>query len=112
METFAAVLHILVALVLIVLVLIQDTKSGSLGGAFGGGGSNSVFGATGAVSLAAQLTRWTAVIFAVTCIWLSILSARSGKSVVDSMVPPVAPAAAESSAPAAATDTTTAPATK
>ncbi|MCE3010659.1 MAG: preprotein translocase subunit SecG [Proteobacteria bacterium] len=102
METFAAILHILVALVMIVLVLIQDTKSGSLGGAFGGGGSNSVFGATGAVSLAAQLTRWAAVVFAVTCIWLSILSARSGKSVVDSLTPPVAvPTATETTSPPA-----------
>ena len=46
MEALVAVVHIVVALVLIGLVLIQDTKSGSVGVFGGGGGSNSVLGAT------------------------------------------------------------------
>ncbi len=107
METFVAVLHLIIALLLIVLVLVQDSKSGSLGGAFGGGGgSNSVFGATGATTLAQKLTRWTAVIFACTCIALTMFSARSHKSVIDLTAPAAAtttPAAApEAAAPATA----------
>lgn len=85
METFVAVLHIAVALILITLVLLQDTKSGSVGGAFGGGGSNSVLGATGATTLAQKMTRWTAVIFAVTSIALTVFSAKQHKSVVDNL---------------------------
>ncbi len=109
METFVASLHILVAFVLIVMVLVQDSKSGSMGGAFGGGGSNSVLGATGATTLAQQLTRWTAVIFAMTSITLTVFSTRSHKSILDSVAP------VSASAPAAAAPTTepaaTAPAT-
>ena len=105
MEAFVAVLHIIVALVLISLVLVQDTKSGSLGGAFGGGGSNSVFGATGATTLAQKLTRGMALVFAITCITLSIFSARSHKSVIDSMstpaTSPAVPATAPTTPPAA-----------
>lgn len=109
METFITLTHILVALILIALVLVQDTKSGSVGGAFGGGGSNSVLGATGATTLAQKITRWTAVIFAATSIALSVFSTRAHKSLMDSA--PVAPAAAattpattpEATAPAAAT---------
>lgn len=83
METFVTVLHLVVAIILISLVLIQDTKSGSVGGAFGGGGSSSILGATGATTLAQQITRWTALIFALTSIALTIFSARAHKSVMD-----------------------------
>ena len=105
METFIAILHILVALILIALVLVQDSKSGSIGGAFGGGGSNSVLGATGATTLAQKLTRYTAVVFAGTCIMLTIFAARNNKSVLDSVPLPSAgpaqttPAAAGAGAP-------------
>lgn len=104
METFVAILHIFVALVLIALVLVQDSKSGSLGGAFGGGGSNSVLGATGATSLAQKMTRWTAVVFAFTCIALSVFSTRAPRSVLENLpagsLAPAAPGAADAAAPA------------
>jgi preprotein translocase subunit SecG len=106
METFVTVLHIVVALILITLVLLQDTKSGSVGGAFGGGGSSSVLGATGATTLAQQLTRGTAVVFAVTSILLSVFAARSQRSVVDALAPTPAQAA-----PAEGATTTSTPVT-
>ena len=84
METFVTVVHILVALILIGLVLLQDSKSSM--GAFGTGGSNSVLGATGAATLAQKLTRAAALIFAITSIALSVFSARSNKSVMDAVV--------------------------
>lgn len=106
METFITITHILVALILIALVLVQDSKSGSLGGAFGGGGSNSVLGATGATSLAQKITRWTAVIFAGTSIALSVFSTQAHKSLMDSV-----PAATPAAATAPATNPADAPAT-
>lgn len=109
METFISILHIVVAFALIALVLVQDTKSGSVG-VFGGGGSNSVLGATGATTLAQKLTRWTAVIFALTSILLSIYATRGASSVLDSM--PVTPPAAAAAGASAATGTSTAPATE
>lgn len=100
METFITITHIIVALILIALVLLQDSKSGSVGGAFGGGGSNSVLGATGATSLAQKITRYIAVVFAATSIALSVFATRAHKSIMDTTSPSDAPAA---SAPAPTT---------
>lgn len=86
METLVTVVHILVALVLIVLVLIQDSKGGALG-IGGGAGSNSVLGAGGAQTLAAKATRWVAVVFALTSIGLSVMTAQKTRSVVEGMAP-------------------------
>jgi len=109
MNTFIAVLHVIVALVLISLVLIQDSKGGGalgMGGGGGGGGSNSVFGATGASSLAAKMTRIAAVIFALTSIGLSVMSSQQSKSVLDqggatTTAPITAPTVVPASAPEA-----------
>lgn len=86
METFVTVFHILVALVLIGLVLVQDSKGGALG-IGGGGGSNTVLGAGGAQTLAAKATRWVAGLFAVTSIALSVITAHKTRSVVESVSP-------------------------
>lgn len=118
MTTFIATLHILVALILIGLVLIQDSKGGGALGMGGGGGSNSVLGATGASTLAAKMTRIVAVIFALTSIGLSVLSSQQSKSILDklpaaSAAPATAPvnaAPAENAAPATSAPATAAPA--
>jgi preprotein translocase subunit SecG len=99
MMTLIAVIHILVAIILIGLVLIQDSKGGALG-IGGGGSSSSLLGATGAQTLAAKMTRWTAVIFAITCISLSLMTTKNLASIVDSL--PATPAPAASDVPAAA----------
>lgn len=124
MTTFIAVIHIIACLGLIVLVLLQDSKGG---GVFTSQAtSNSVLGAGGATSLAQTMTKILAAVFAVTCIGLSIMSARSEKSVVDTMpaaaalpgtpttpktptetVPVANDAAATTTAPAAAAPATT-----
>lgn len=116
MTTFIAVLHILVALILIGLVLIQDSKGGgALGMGGGGGGSNSVLGATGASTLAAKMTRIAAIIFALTSIGLSVLSSQHSKSILDKLpaasAVPTAPATTTPETPAAAApEAATAPA--
>ena len=98
--TFLAIVHIVACLGLVGLVLIQDSKGG---GVFSSQtSSNSLLGATGATNLAQKMTKVMALVFAATCIGLSILSAQSSKSVVDNMTPvaaavPTAPAPAETS---------------
>ncbi len=91
MTTFIGVLHIIVALVLIILVLIQDSKSDGALGMGGSSGSNSLLGATGAQSLAGKMTVWAAIIFAVTCLALATMTSSKTKSVVDSLPLPTAP---------------------
>lgn len=103
MTTFIGILHIIVALILIVLVLIQDSKSDGALGIGGSSGSNSLLGATGAQSLAGKMTVWAAITFAVTCLVLSVLTSTKTKSVVDTLPLPTAPVAAP--APTAAPQT-------
>ncbi|HVK60739.1 MAG TPA: preprotein translocase subunit SecG [Bdellovibrionales bacterium] len=108
------VLHVVVCLLLIALVLLQDPKSGGAGGVFGGGGSNSLMGATGAVTFLTKLTRYSAIVFGVTCILLSLFSKPNVGSVLDTVpaqaAPPAATAPATEAAPAPTSGTETAPA--
>ena len=81
-----SVIHICIAGLLIFLVLIQDSKGGGTGGLWGGG-SGSVFGASGAVDFMTKLTRATAFVFALSCIILTHqISAK--KDVIEGQVAP------------------------
>jgi preprotein translocase subunit SecG len=82
--TILTVVHVLVTLTLIFLVLLQDSKGGGLGG-LSGGNANTLLGATGATTLAAKFTRWTAVAFAVSCLSLAVFTSKSKKSVIDDL---------------------------
>ncbi len=98
MIEFLSVFHILITVALCGLVLIQDSKGGGALG-IGGSGSNSLLGATGAQSLAANMTKWVAFLFAASCISLTYFLAHQNKSVVDQL------SAAAISAPAPAPGT-------
>jgi preprotein translocase subunit SecG len=76
-------LHILVCFVLILVVLLQTGKRADLAGAFGGGGSQSAFGARGAATFLSKATAWSAGIFMVTSI---LLGMRFGRETTESVV--------------------------
>lgn len=83
MYTLLLILHLVSAIALIAIVLLQAGRGGGLSGAFGSGmGSETLFGArTGDV-----LTRGTAVVatvFILTSLGLAFLSARTGSSVTE-----------------------------
>jgi preprotein translocase subunit SecG len=87
------VIHILVSLFLILVVLVQQGKGADLAGAFGGGGSQTAFGARGATTLLHKLTTGFFVAFVVTSLTLAILQARPRGSVMSGAAPaPAAPA--------------------
>lgn len=88
MLTFISVIHIIAAILLIGLVLAQDSKGGGMG-MLSGGGSSSVFGASGGENILVKATKFMSVIFATTCIILTIMSASSTSSVVDGLAPSV-----------------------
>ena len=71
------ILHIIVALFLIGVVLLQQGKSADLAGAFGGQGSQTAFGPRGAANLLTKLTTYSAICFMVTSLGLTILLARA-----------------------------------
>ncbi len=71
--------HIFVSLILVFMVLIQDSK-GDASGLLGSSGGQSVFGATGASSFIVKATRVVAVLFAAGCIGLAYLSSDQANS--------------------------------
>jgi preprotein translocase subunit SecG len=75
-------IHIIVCFVLIVAVLLQSGKAADLAGAFGGGGSQTVFGARGAGTILSRATTICAIIFMITSLSLWMLSAKGVKSAV------------------------------
>jgi preprotein translocase subunit SecG len=74
------ILHIIVCLFLIGVVLIQQGKSADLAGAFGGQGSQTAFGPRGAANLLTRLTTWSAIIFMLTSIALTVAMSRSSSN--------------------------------
>src|SRR2546429_2886317 len=71
-------IHIFVCFFLIIVVLLQSGKSGDVAAAFGGMGSQTAFGPRGAASALSKATTWSAIIFMVTSITLSIAASRRG----------------------------------
>ena len=96
MSILLTVLHIIVAFILILVVLLQTGKRADLAGAFGGGGSQTAFGARGAATLLSKVTTWSAGIFMATSLGLSLLGSGGGgsESVLDSVPAPAASAPA------------------
>lgn len=76
------VVHLVVSIVLILIILVQPSKSGDIGSMFGGGNSESVFGSVGAVPFLVKLTRLFAFVFIVTSLSLGYFSVKSIKSSV------------------------------
>ncbi|MGA9527809.1 MAG: preprotein translocase subunit SecG [Terriglobales bacterium] len=89
MTILITIIHVIVCLFLIAVVLLQSGKSGDLAAAFGGQGSQTAFGPRGAASALSRATTWSAVIFMITSITLSIYaSRRAGPASVLSGVKP------------------------
>ncbi len=97
MIAFVTLIHIVACLFLIGVVLLQQGKGADLAGAFGGGGTQTVFGARGTVTLLHKLTTAGFVIFIMTSVFLGIFQRRSQES----SVMKAAPAAVQQEAPAA-----------
>ena len=80
MLSFISVIHILTCVFIVLFVLLQDPKGGVLGNLGGGAGGKSLFGSQGAGGFLVQAVKWLAVVFALTSISLSYISAQKNKS--------------------------------
>ncbi len=72
--------HILAALGVIGLVLMQHGKGADMGAAFGGGASGSLFGASGSANFLSRTTAVLATIFFITSSVLAYIAANHPKT--------------------------------
>ncbi len=90
MSSFMIIIHIIVAVALVLIVLLQTGKGADMGAAFGGGSSQTMFGASGASTFMSRLTTIAAIIFMLTSLGLAYLSSHRGtKSVMSEMPAPM-----------------------
>jgi preprotein translocase subunit SecG len=85
METLVWVVHIIVAVTVIALVLLQHGKGADMGAAFGSGSSGSLFGATGSANFLSRSTAVLATLFFLTSLGLAYFALQQHKpaSVLD-----------------------------
>ena len=95
--TLILTVHVLVALGIIFLVLLQHGKGADMGAAFGGGASGSLFGATGSANFLSRTTAALAVVFFLTSLGLAYVAThkpKTGGSVMQGVTSPPETAAA------------------
>jgi preprotein translocase subunit SecG len=99
--TVVTILHVFCCLFLILVVLLQTGKGAEMGAVFGGGGSSTIFGASGAGNFLTKLTTATAIVFFLTSLtlaWSSLSQTRA--TVFDASLPAPPPRTApEAGAP-------------
>ena len=66
--TLLTILNVTLAIILVILVILQQGKGSDLGSAFGGGSSNSIFGAVGPSNFLGKITSFIAAIFLISCL--------------------------------------------
>ncbi|MDM1269907.1 preprotein translocase subunit SecG [Acinetobacter indicus] len=74
MQTFVLVVHIILAVLMIVLILVQHGKGADAGASFGGGGAATVFGASGSGNFMTRLTGILTALFFITSLTLAVFA--------------------------------------
>ena len=80
MVVLLTVIHVIVCVFLVVVVLLQSGKAADLAGAFGGMGSQTVFGPRGSATVLSKATTIAAALFMCTSLTLSIMAQRAGRA--------------------------------
>ena len=73
METLVWVVHLITAIILCGLVLVQHGKGADMGAAFGTGSAGSLFGSAGSANFLSRSTAIAAAVFFVTSLTLTYL---------------------------------------
>src|SRR5213083_887765 len=101
MHLVLIVVHVISCFAIIGIVLLQAGKGADIGSAFGGAGSQAVFGSMGTPTVLGKITAVIAIIFTITSFSLALLGGERRGSIVREAAPaPAAPAPAAPAAPA------------
>ena len=101
MHIVLTIVHVLACFGIIGIVLLQSGKGADIGSAFGGAGSQAVFGSMGTPTLLGKITTGIAIVFTLTSFTLAMLGGERGGSVVREAAPPPASGPAAPVAPSA-----------
>ena len=74
MEQITLMVHLLVALALIALILLQRGKGSDIGASFGAGASQTLFGSAGSGNALTRMTAWLAAIFFASSFGLAVIA--------------------------------------
>mgnify|MGYP005986138565 CR=1 FL=1 len=88
LESVIVIVHLLVAIAVIVLVLLQHGKGADMGASFGSGASNTVFGSQGSANFLSRTTAVLVAVFFITSIGLAYYAkSKSSASLFDKSTP-------------------------
>ena len=87
MYTIVLILHLIVCVGLIMIVLLQAGKGQGIAGLFGGGGSDQLFSAPSGLAFIKKITVAMAVIFVLTSLTLTVMTAKQGLRSVTNQIP-------------------------
>ncbi|CAI3116371.1 preprotein translocase subunit SecG [Acinetobacter calcoaceticus] len=76
MHSFVLIVHIILAVLMIGLILVQHGKGADAGASFGGGGAATVFGASGSANFLTRLTAVLTALFFVTSLTLAVFAKK------------------------------------
>jgi preprotein translocase subunit SecG len=74
MEQIILVVHLIVALAIIGLIMLQQGKGADMGASFGAGGSQTLFGSDGSGNVLTSATSWLVVLFFASSFGLALLA--------------------------------------
>jgi len=83
MESLIVVIHIVSAVAIIGLVLIQQGKGADMGASFGSGASQTIFGSAGTGNVLTKSTTWLAALFFVTSLTLAVVARNKADAGID-----------------------------
>ena len=90
MQTVITVFHVVGALLLIVVILLQSGKGAAMGSGLGGGSSQTMFGSSGAGNFLTKLTTGVAILFMITSLTLATISSKKdSRSVMQGFEEPI-----------------------
>ncbi|MGD8174822.1 preprotein translocase subunit SecG [Marinimicrobium sp. ARAG 43.8] len=89
METIVLIVHVLTALAIIALILLQQGKGAVAGASFGAGASQTVFGSQGSGNFFSRMTAICAVVFFATSFGLAIIAKNKSGVGINADIPSV-----------------------
>lgn len=87
METVILIIHIIVAIALVALVLLQQGKGAETGASFGAGASQTVFGSQGSANFLSRVTAALATVFFLTSFGLAMLARQRADAMLNPDIP-------------------------